>query len=136
MRFGALQGVLATRVGYTGGTAPSPTYKSVCGGDGHTEGIRVTFDPAVVSYEQLLNVFFEEHNPTGRRGKVQYKSAIWYHSPEQEAAARAAVVRHRAATARPARGSAQRAAGLLRLRVVRRAGVDVLTRGGAAVAAR
>ncbi len=55
-RFARLPGVVKTRVGYTGGTAPNPTYNSVCAGDGHTEAMRVWFDPSVITYEQLLQV--------------------------------------------------------------------------------
>ena len=58
--------MLATRVGYTGGSTPSPTYSSVCANDGHTEAIQVTFDRTVIRYEQILDVFFSEHNPTVR----------------------------------------------------------------------
>jgi len=78
-------------VGYTGGDAPDPTYGSVCGGDGHTEAMKVVFDPNVISYDQLLDHFFEEHNPSGYKPKVQYKSAIWPTTPEQDAAARAKI---------------------------------------------
>ena len=80
--------MLKTRVGYCGGPTPSPTYGSVCANDGHTEALRVWFDPATVTYEQLLLIFFEEHDPTQRRGKAQYASMLFFHSPEQEATAR------------------------------------------------
>ena len=92
--FRKLEGVTATRVGYTGGTAPSPTYKQVCSGrTGHAEAVEVTFDPAVVSYEQLLEVFWSSHNPATRNRQglnvgTQYRSAIFTHSPAQEAAAK------------------------------------------------
>jgi peptide-methionine (S)-S-oxide reductase len=59
-------------VGYTGADAPNPTYNSVCRGDGHTEALRVEFDPTVISYEQLLDQFFDQHMPT-RKSKAQYK---------------------------------------------------------------
>ena len=78
-------------MGYTGGDAPDPTYGSVCGGDGHTEAMKVVFDPNIISYDQLLDHFFEEHNPSGYKPKVQYKSAIWPTTPEQDAAARAKI---------------------------------------------
>jgi peptide-methionine (S)-S-oxide reductase len=93
--FRQIQGVLSTRVGYTGGTYENPTYQDVCTGrTGHAEAVEVTFDPAVVSYETLLEVFWGCHNPTtlNRQGPdigTQYRSAIFYHTPEQEAAAHA-----------------------------------------------
>ena len=59
-------------MGYTGADAPNPTYNSVCRGDGHTEALRVEFDPTVISYEQLLDQFFDQHMPT-RKSKAQYK---------------------------------------------------------------
>jgi peptide-methionine (S)-S-oxide reductase len=83
--------VVATRVGYTGGQSAKPTYGSVCGNDGHTEALRLWFDPSLVSFDQLLATFFAEHNPTRRSHKAQYKSAVWWHSPEQERAVKAAV---------------------------------------------
>ena len=65
--FRRLDGVTATRVGYTGGTVESPTYRQVCSGrTGHAEAVEVTFDPDSVSYEQLLDVFWSSHNPTSR----------------------------------------------------------------------
>lgn len=89
--FSELPGVVSTRVGYTGGTNQEPTYQSVCSNDGHTEAIQVHFDKQAVSYEDLLRIFFKEHNPTLEKGKAQYKSAIWYHSPEQKATAEAMI---------------------------------------------
>mmetsp|Transcript_6147 Transcript_6147/g.21609 ORF Transcript_6147/g.21609 Transcript_6147/m.21609 type:complete len:129 (-) Transcript_6147:1054-1440(-) len=83
-----MPGVVSTRVGYTGGDNPSPTYDTVCAGDGHTEALRVEYDPSETSYEALLQAFFEEHNPT-RRSKAQYKSALWPTTDEQKAAAEA-----------------------------------------------
>ena len=77
-------------MGYTGGETLSPTYGSVCANDGHTEALQLRFDPAVVSFEKLLDLFFASHNPA-RRAKSQYKSALWWHTPEQEAAVRSAL---------------------------------------------
>jgi peptide-methionine (S)-S-oxide reductase len=91
--FREVEGVLETEVGYTGGTTSSPSYREVCSGrTGHAEAVRVRFDPARVSYEQLLAVFFAVHNPTTRNRQgfdigSQYRSAIFVHSPEQRAAA-------------------------------------------------
>lgn len=83
MTFQSLPGVKGTRVGYTGGTAPEPTYNTVCRGDGHTEAIKIDYDPNEISYDKLVDVFFSEHMPT-RKGKTQYKSAVWVHDKEQE----------------------------------------------------
>ncbi len=92
-------GVELVESGYIGGTVANPTYKQVCGGDtGHAEAIRVTYDPDVVGYGDLLDIFFATHDPTqlNRQGNdigTQYRSAIFPHSPEQEAAARAGIER-------------------------------------------
>ena len=88
-----LRGVEKVVSGYTGGRVPSPSYEQVCSGmTGHAEAVQVTFDPSVVSYRDLLDVFFTIHDPTtpNRQGAdvgTQYRSAIFYHSPEQKAAA-------------------------------------------------
>jgi len=82
-KFWSLEGVYATAVGYAGGYTPNPTYKEVCsGGTGHTEVVLVVFDPTVVSYAQLLQVFWENHDPTQgmRQGNdvgTQYRSAVY-----------------------------------------------------------
>ncbi|MFI7419323.1 peptide-methionine (S)-S-oxide reductase MsrA [Nonomuraea sp. NPDC049684] len=92
-KFWQTPGVVTTAVGYQGGYTPNPTYEEVCSGlTGHTEAVRVVFDPAQVSYEELLKVFWEAHDPTqgmrqGNDTGTQYRSAIYYHSPEQEKAA-------------------------------------------------
>jgi peptide-methionine (S)-S-oxide reductase len=93
--FRQLKGVTATAVGYTGGKLKNPTYKDVCSDTtGHAEAVEVEYDPAQVSYEELLRVFWENHDPTqmNRQGPdigSQYRSSIFFHTPEQEAAARA-----------------------------------------------
>jgi len=84
-----IPGVIKTTVGYTGGITPNPTYEMVCTGKtGHAEAVQVIFDPAKLSYEDLLNCFFSVHDPTSPRHpgnylKVPYRSAIFYHSEEQ-----------------------------------------------------
>jgi peptide-methionine (S)-S-oxide reductase len=86
-------GVSSVVSGYMGGRKPNPTYKEVCSGDsGHVEVVQLTFDPAVVSYRELLEVFFAMHDPTtlncqGNDAGTQYRSVIFYHSAEQKAAA-------------------------------------------------
>ena len=91
--FDDLVGVNQVDSGYSGGHSKSPTYKQVCTGEtGHTEVVQIVFDPEIISFEDLLRVFFSIHNPTtlNRQGNdigTQYRSAIYYHSPEQRAAA-------------------------------------------------
>ena len=93
--FRKVKGVTSTAVGYSGGTLKNPTYHDVCTGQtGHAEVVQVEYDPAPVSYEELLAVFWANHDPTtmNRQGPdvgSQYRSAIFYHTPQQEAAARA-----------------------------------------------
>lgn len=77
-----MPGVTKTVVGYTGGKAPSPTYESVCGGDGHTEAIQIEYDPQKIKYEDLLQTFYKGCSADSR-GQIQYKSAVWVHSDEQ-----------------------------------------------------
>jgi peptide-methionine (S)-S-oxide reductase len=91
--FWQIPGVVTTAVGYEGGFTPNPTYEEVCSGrTGHAESVRVVFDPAKVSYTDLLKAFWESHNPTQgmRQGNdvgSQYRSVIFYNSPAQKAAA-------------------------------------------------
>ncbi len=91
--FDNLKGVVDVVSGYSGGKAPNPSYKLVCTGTtGHAEVVQVTFDPDQISYKELLEVFFSIHDPTTRNRQgadvgTQYRSAIFYHSPEQKATA-------------------------------------------------
>jgi peptide-methionine (S)-S-oxide reductase len=91
--FRQLEGVSATRVGYAGGNTENPTYEDVCSDTtGHVEAVEVTYDPERIGYDQLLDVFWGKHDPTqlNRQGwdvGTQYRSAIFFHSPEQEEAA-------------------------------------------------
>ena len=95
--FRTVKGVVSTQVGYSGGRTPAPTYEQVCSGrTGHAEAVEVTYDPTQVSYNDLLRVFWENHDPTtpNRQGPdvgEQYRSAIFFHTPGQEAAAKASV---------------------------------------------
>lgn len=92
--FRLVEGVVSTQVGYMGGTKENPTYEEVCSHTtGHAEVVEVTFDPARASYDKLLELFWEIHDPTqlNRQGPdvgANYRSVIFYHSPEQEQAAR------------------------------------------------
>jgi peptide-methionine (S)-S-oxide reductase len=105
--FREIPGVTATAVGYSGGGLANPTYKDVCSGrTGHAEVLQVEFDPAKVSYEDLLEKFWEIHDPTtpNRQGPdvgTQYRSAIFFHGPEQEAAAIASRERAQSRSKRP-----------------------------------
>jgi peptide-methionine (S)-S-oxide reductase len=91
--FEQVDGVVATKVGYTGGFTEAPSYEDVCSHrTGHAEAVEVTFDPARVSYDKLLDIFWMNHDPTqvNRQGPDvgdNYRTVIFYHSPEQEAAA-------------------------------------------------
>lgn len=92
-----IRGVKAVESGYIGGELKNPTYEAVCGGhSGHAEAIRITFDPNAISYQELLEIFFVIHDPTtlNRQGNdigSQYRSAIFYHSPEQRQTAEALI---------------------------------------------
>ncbi len=102
-----LKGVKSVESGYIGGTMPDPTYEQVCSGNtGHAEAIRITFDPDVIAYGDLLDIFFATHDPTtlNRQGNdigTQYRSAIFPHSPEQEEEARAGIERAQADQSAP-----------------------------------
>src|SRR6476646_10685178 len=91
--FEQLRGVQKVESGYSGGATPDPTYRQVCTGTtGHAEVVQVTFDSSAVSYREILEVFFATHDPTtlNRQGAdvgTQYRSVIFYHSPEQKAVA-------------------------------------------------
>ena len=92
-----LKGVISVESGYSNGRTPNPTYKQVCnGGTGYAEVIRVTFDPSLITFKDILNVFFAVHDPTtlNRQGNdvgEQYRSGIYYHSPEQKETAEALI---------------------------------------------
>ncbi|MEX1026904.1 MAG: peptide-methionine (S)-S-oxide reductase MsrA [Candidatus Paceibacterota bacterium] len=98
--FRSTNGVVRTTVGYTGGTVPQPTYEQVCTGTtGHAEAVQVTYDPSVITYEALLDIFWRSHDPTqlDRQGPdtgEQYRSAIFYHTDEQRAAAETSKQEH------------------------------------------
>jgi peptide-methionine (S)-S-oxide reductase len=97
--FDDLKGVEAVESGYMGGQLKDPTYADVCSGDsGHAEVVQISFDPAVLSFREILEVFFVIHDPTtpnrqGNDAGPQYRSAIFYHSPEQKAAAEQVIAR-------------------------------------------
>jgi peptide-methionine (S)-S-oxide reductase len=105
--FREIEGVVKTKVGYTGGNTADPTYEQVCSDTtGHAEAVEVWFDPAVVSYNELLSVFWSIHDPTtvNRQGwdfGSQYRSAIFFHNTGQETLAIASRADHQAALARP-----------------------------------
>jgi peptide-methionine (S)-S-oxide reductase len=98
--YDSLRGVESVESGYIGGHVDNPTYKQICNGDtGHAEAIRVTFDPAVISYDDMLDIFFEIHDPTqlNRQGNdvgTQYRSAIFVHDEGQRLSAQLAISRH------------------------------------------
>jgi peptide-methionine (S)-S-oxide reductase len=106
--FEELRGVEKVESGYAGGRVPNATYKQVCSGQtGHAEVVQVTFDPSVISYRELLEVFFVIHDPTtlnqqGADVGTQYRSAIFTHSPEQQAAAKEVIAAFDAAKVWPA----------------------------------
>jgi peptide-methionine (S)-S-oxide reductase len=105
--FEQLRGVEKVESGYSGGYVPNPTYRAVCRGDtGHAEVVQVTFDPAAISFRELLDVFFAIHDPTtlNRQGNdvgTQYRSVVFHHSPEQKATAEAVIAELTAAKAWP-----------------------------------
>jgi peptide-methionine (S)-S-oxide reductase len=102
-----IEGVLKTRVGYTGGQTPHPTYEQVCAhGTGHAEAVEVWFDPSKVSYDQLLQTFWRIHNPTTRNRQgfdvgSQYRSAVFVHNADQATLAAASRDREQETTERP-----------------------------------
>ena len=101
--FNEMKGVESAVSGYMGGHTLNPTYEQVCGGDtGHAEVVQITFDPAVISLKELLEVFFVIHDPTtlnyqGNDFGTQYRSAVFYHSPQQQAAAKEVIAKLNAA---------------------------------------
>jgi peptide-methionine (S)-S-oxide reductase len=110
-RFWETPGVYTTSVGYAGGVTPNPDYREVCsGGTGHTEVVMVVFDPATVSYEDLLKVFWESHDPTqgmrqGNDTGTQYRSAIYTFSDEQQTVAQGSLAAYQEALGRTGHGS-------------------------------
>lgn len=109
--FWKLPGVWVTAAGYAGGATPNPTYEEVCSGrTGHAEVVQVVFDPARIAYRDLLKVFWENHDPTQgmRQGNdvgTQYRSAIYYLTPEQKAEAEASRQAYQAALSQAGRGA-------------------------------
>lgn len=99
LRFQQVPGVTATAVGYEGGKMDQPTYKDVCtDATGHAEVVEIDFDPGKLSYQELLDLFFELHDPTqlNRQGPdwgMQYRSVVFFHGPEQETAAKETIAR-------------------------------------------
>jgi peptide-methionine (S)-S-oxide reductase len=97
--FRRVEGVIETAVGYTGGTKPEPTYEEVCSGTtGHAESVELLFDPARVTYDRLLDIFWENHDPTQVNGQgpdtgSSYRSVIFYHTEEQRKKAEASKAR-------------------------------------------
>ena len=95
--FDDLKGVLSVESGYMGGQTLNPTYEAVCGGrTGHAEVVQITFDPAQVTFKEILEVFFVIHDPTtlnrqGNDSGTQYRSGVFYHSPQQKAEAEAVI---------------------------------------------
>jgi len=120
MAFRALEGVVETAVGYEGGTTESPSYEQVCSGmTGHAEVCQVTYDPGLISYDELLDVFWRIHDPTqvNRQGPDvgdQYRTVIFTHSAEQEAAASASRDRIAARLSAPVATSIEPATGFWR----------------------
>ncbi|QCP84762.1 peptide-methionine (S)-S-oxide reductase MsrA [Cereibacter sphaeroides] len=104
------EGVWLTMVGYAGGYTPNPTYEEVCSGrTGHTEAVRVIYDPSVISYAMLLKLFWENHDPTqgmrqGNDSGTQYRSAIYTYGPEQAEAAKASATAYQGALSAAGRG--------------------------------
>jgi len=105
--FCGLEGVIDTEVGYSGGQTRNPNYRKVSsGGTGHAEVVQITYDPGVITYEELLDVFWREHDPTtpNRQGPdvgTQYRSMILFHTPGQEQAAQVSMARHARSLSRP-----------------------------------
>ncbi|MEO0431281.1 MAG: peptide-methionine (S)-S-oxide reductase MsrA [Cyanobacteria bacterium J06656_5] len=110
-RFWQQAGVFSTAVGYSAGHTPNPTYREVCSGmTGHNEVVLVVFDPSVISYEQLLKVFWESHNPTqgmrqGNDAGTQYRSGIYAYSPEQKATAEKSLTMYQEALSQAGHGT-------------------------------
>ncbi len=102
-KFWETEGIWVTAVGYAAGSTPNPTYKEVCTGQtGHNEVVLVVFDPAIISFDQVLRLFWESHNPTmgmrqGNDVGTQYRSGIYTYSPEQTEAAKASKAQYNAA---------------------------------------
>jgi peptide-methionine (S)-S-oxide reductase len=120
MEFKATEGVVETAVGYEGGHVDNPTYEQVCSGTtGHAEVTQVTYDPSVISYEELLDKFWSIHDPTqvDRQGVDvgdQYRTVIFFHNPEQEAAAKASKERAQERFSQPIATSIEPATGFWR----------------------